>query len=167
MFYELNAQQAINLEQTTQTFEWCRKYGISTRAYILLGAPGETHDTIKETRTFLHTLKADTVGFSVLSPFPGTLESYLPVVHDEGHPDNCQFCTFFPCEPGTTYLDAIDDWEGTDEYGSEFWRTEGLTNLEIRSYQRAFIEEFAETSSISAHARRQLISDDYYSAPER
>jgi len=147
--------KGIQLEQSIRVFEWCREYGISTRAYLLLGSPSETHETIEETRQFVHRLKPDTASATILAPYPGTLHSYLPVMHDEGHPDNCQFCAVFPgTEVGASYLDAVPSWRMVDEHGSYIWRTEALSNADLRAYQRKLHDEWEEFAELSHNARR-------------
>lgn len=50
----------------------CRKIGVSIHGCFVIGAPGETHDTIKKTVRLAASLPIDTVQFSGLCPYPGT-----------------------------------------------------------------------------------------------
>lgn len=59
-------QQGIDAVQLAGT------YGIRTHAYILLGLPGETAETLKATEVLLERLRPDTVHISVATPFIGT-----------------------------------------------------------------------------------------------
>jgi radical SAM superfamily enzyme YgiQ (UPF0313 family) len=65
------------LEQARNAIRLARKHGIRTHAYMLLGLPGETAETLKETEDFIAELRPDTLQISVATPFLGT---YL---HDE------------------------------------------------------------------------------------
>ncbi|MFC1667263.1 B12-binding domain-containing radical SAM protein [Candidatus Omnitrophota bacterium] len=50
----------------------CRKAGISVHGCFVIGAPGETLDSIKKSARFAAGLPIDTVQFSGLCPYPGT-----------------------------------------------------------------------------------------------
>lgn len=55
-----------------RTITWCRELGIRTHATFTLGLPGETRETIEETKQFVFELNPDSVQFSITIPFPGT-----------------------------------------------------------------------------------------------
>jgi radical SAM superfamily enzyme YgiQ (UPF0313 family) len=46
--------------------------GIKSNAYIIIGFPGETHETLKETEDFLKTVPIDTLRLTYFTPFPNT-----------------------------------------------------------------------------------------------
>jgi hypothetical protein len=52
----------------------CLRVGISPNASFILGLPGETRDTIRETVSFANSLQQEGLayGFHILAPFPGT-----------------------------------------------------------------------------------------------
>lgn len=60
------------LQQAYKAFELCKKYSFRTHAYIILGAPGETKETLKATEKMLDELKPNTVHISICTPLPGT-----------------------------------------------------------------------------------------------
>jgi radical SAM superfamily enzyme YgiQ (UPF0313 family) len=62
----------IKLDNVLQAFHLTRQAGIYTHATVMLGLPGETHETIKATRAFVRRLQPDSVQFSICTPFPGT-----------------------------------------------------------------------------------------------
>ncbi|HQO34216.1 MAG TPA: radical SAM protein [bacterium] len=62
----------LTLEQCREGVRMTRKAGIVAFAYFILGLPGETRDTIRETIRFTKTLHADYVNFHIATPFPGT-----------------------------------------------------------------------------------------------
>jgi len=62
----------LTLEQCREGIRMTRKAGIAAFAYFILGLPGETRDTIRETIRFARTLHADYVNFHIATPFPGT-----------------------------------------------------------------------------------------------
>lgn len=46
--------------------------GIKSNAYIIIGFPGETHETLRETEEFLRTVPIDTLRLTYFTPFPNT-----------------------------------------------------------------------------------------------
>ncbi|MFQ6066723.1 MAG: B12-binding domain-containing radical SAM protein [bacterium] len=65
-------KKGINLGQIKQAFDLCREAGIRTQAFFLLGIPGETPETIRETMEFAKKLRPDSAQFAVVIPHPGT-----------------------------------------------------------------------------------------------
>lgn len=53
-------------------FKSCKRYGIETTAFFILGLPGETKKTIKETVNLAIKLEPDYVDFHCAAPYPGT-----------------------------------------------------------------------------------------------
>ena len=90
-----------------KAFKAARDVGIMRRAYVLMGTPMETYDTIKETEALIDEVQPDTVSFSILAPYPGT-EYYEPRFADW-------------------------NWEGIDEYGGD---TNQYHNLGITDMNR-------------------------------
>jgi radical SAM superfamily enzyme YgiQ (UPF0313 family) len=62
----------IKLHQVRETVENCKKVGIKTKGYFMLGLPGDTEETMRETITFAYNLDLDETMFSITTPFPGT-----------------------------------------------------------------------------------------------
>jgi len=67
-------KKGITLQQVVDAVEACNRAGVIPHASFILGLPGETPDTIKETMAFGERLKATglSYGFHLLAPFPGT-----------------------------------------------------------------------------------------------
>ncbi|MDP2863696.1 MAG: radical SAM protein [Desulfobacterales bacterium] len=67
-------KKGITLEQVTDAVKMCNEAGVSPHASFILGLPGETPETLKETVEFGNRLKDMGVshGFHLLAPFPGT-----------------------------------------------------------------------------------------------
>ncbi|MGA2386532.1 MAG: radical SAM protein, partial [Candidatus Bathyarchaeia archaeon] len=62
----------IKLDQTRTAFKTATEVGLMTIGNVVLGFPGETEQTAKETIRFVKELKLDDVGFYVATPYPGT-----------------------------------------------------------------------------------------------
>jgi radical SAM superfamily enzyme YgiQ (UPF0313 family) len=60
------------LEETIHAFALTKMVGIMTHATVMIGAPHETRETIRETRKFVKKLGPDSVQFSICTPLPGT-----------------------------------------------------------------------------------------------
>jgi anaerobic magnesium-protoporphyrin IX monomethyl ester cyclase len=60
------------VEQNTEAVRICQEAGINVRAFMILGLPGETHETIAETRAWLDTARPDSIGLGPLIPYPGS-----------------------------------------------------------------------------------------------
>ena len=67
-------KKGITLKQVEDAVAMCRRAGIMPFASFILGLPGETPQTIKETMEFGNRLKKQglSFGFHLLAPFPGT-----------------------------------------------------------------------------------------------
>ncbi len=67
-------RKGITTGQVVSAVKMCVDAGISPHASFILGLPGETPSTIKETREFAEALKdmGASYGFHLLAPFPGT-----------------------------------------------------------------------------------------------
>lgn len=65
-------KKSIKLHQVRETVENCKNVGIETKGYFMLGLPGDTEETMRETITFAYNLDLDETMFSITTPFPGT-----------------------------------------------------------------------------------------------
>jgi radical SAM superfamily enzyme YgiQ (UPF0313 family) len=62
----------VPVEQAENAVRLCHDNGLQVSGRFLLGAPGETTQTIHQTAEFARFLKLDYAKFSVLHPTPGT-----------------------------------------------------------------------------------------------
>ena len=62
----------IKLNQTRTAYKTAHEVGLTTIANVVLGFPGETEQTAKQTINFVKELNPDDVGFYVATPYPGT-----------------------------------------------------------------------------------------------
>lgn len=67
-------RKGITLDQVMAAVDMCNRAGITPHASFILGLPGETPDTLRQTLDFGLRLKSLGVsyGFHLLAPFPGT-----------------------------------------------------------------------------------------------
>ncbi len=67
-----NVHKGYRMEQAPQALAWARKAGIMNWAYFIIGLPGETEESIKQTIALAKKLPADIALFHVAAPYPGT-----------------------------------------------------------------------------------------------
>ena len=106
-------EKAARIEVSEQAVNWTAAAGIRCKGLFMLGYPGETRDTMRQTREFVRRLPMTTMNLSKFTPYPGS-----PVYRDIY---------------GTRIRD--DHWEKMN--GMNFlWHPEGLTIQELdREYQ--------------------------------
>ena len=74
--------------QVEKAFDMCKKHGIKTLAYFMMGNPTETMEDVKETLALSRRIKPDFMQMTILSPFPAT-QIYLRALQEgviEGDP---------------------------------------------------------------------------------
>ena len=74
--------------QVEKAFDMCKRHGIKTLAYFMMGNPTETLEDVKETLALSRRIKPDFMQMTILSPFPAT-QIYLRALQDgviEGDP---------------------------------------------------------------------------------
>lgn len=65
-------KKGITLDQVRNAARICKEAGIKTKGYFMIGMPGDTVETMKNTLNFARELEMDDTMFSVTTPFPGT-----------------------------------------------------------------------------------------------
>jgi len=65
-------KKGVSLSQVERAFRMARRAGIRTQAFFMLGGPGETKETLKQTIDFAVRLDPDNAQFSAAVPYPGT-----------------------------------------------------------------------------------------------
>ncbi|RLC58259.1 MAG: radical SAM protein, partial [Chloroflexota bacterium] len=65
-------RKGITLEQVERALHWAKEAGIHNWGYFIIGLPGETEETIRETIRFSRKLPLDLVLFHIAAPYPGS-----------------------------------------------------------------------------------------------
>ena len=113
-------------EQNFQAVKNLREVGIRTKAFIIIGLPGETINTLEETRNWLLTAMPDDVDFSVFQPMPGS-DIY-------NHPDKYNI---------TIDYDLVGQWyKGTPGSYQSSCSTKELTGEQIITYRDELEAQF-------------------------
>lgn len=66
------AHKQLDLKKVKSVVETAKKVGLMTYGFFIIGLPGETKQTIRQTIDFAKSLKLDRAYFNILIPFPGT-----------------------------------------------------------------------------------------------
>jgi radical SAM superfamily enzyme YgiQ (UPF0313 family) len=67
-----NIKKGTTVESIKNAISWAKQEGIRVLAHMIIGLPGETKETIKESITILNRLDPDFVGFYFAIPYPNT-----------------------------------------------------------------------------------------------
>lgn len=79
-----NIKKHATQEQNTKCLEICRKYGLKVKALMSIGHPGESVETIQETRQWLKTVRPDDFDVTIITVYPGTSYYDEAVLTSEG-----------------------------------------------------------------------------------
>ena len=66
------AHKGYKMEQAHRALKWARQAGIKNWGYFIIGLPGETVETIRQTMALSKALPLDIALFHVAAPYPGT-----------------------------------------------------------------------------------------------
>lgn len=114
--------KGITLEQVTQAVDWASKEGIMTLGYFMLGLPGDTEETIKDTLSFAVKLKLDYAKISYTLPLPGT-RLYQQMEESELLVSNVDWAKYNQSmAPREIYTHPTVGWEVQEKYYREFFR---------------------------------------------
>jgi radical SAM superfamily enzyme YgiQ (UPF0313 family) len=67
-----HARKGVDADRARQSLRWAREAGIKNWGYFIIGLPGETEQTIRETIAFSKELPLDIALFHIAAPYPGT-----------------------------------------------------------------------------------------------
>ncbi len=117
------ARKGASPAKAAQSLQWARNAGIKNFGYFIIGLPGETEDTIKQTIAFSKTLPLNVAIFHIAAPYPGTPFFYEVV-------ENGWF------RPGT-------NWEAVDMDQSTVLDYGHLTAEQLMYWQKRATREWA------------------------
>ncbi len=110
----------VSEEEIVSAFRMTQQYGILARAYFIYGSPGETRETIAESRNLICAIKPLSAVFYVLMVFPGT-SLYQTLKNDnrvsdgiwENSVEDIPWCKF----------DPVLTWQDVRKFGEALRRT--------------------------------------------
>lgn len=109
------------LEMDNYFIKRCKKLGLRVKAYLIIGLPGESHESVDKMRQWLKEVKPENYDVSILTPYPGSdiyknKESY-DIQWDENELQKIWY-------------------SGQAQYGSCAVSTSHLTSSQILDYSR-------------------------------
>lgn len=110
--------KGVTKDHIRKAVQWAKQAGIHVRGYFIVGMPNEGDKDLQATEAFAEELTLDEYGFTLLCPYPGT-DFYDGSVLGE------------------------KDWTGIGEYQNDFWRTDSLTNGQLRAWQNRLVAKFS------------------------
>jgi len=60
------------IDEIKQAIRWCREAGILSKVFLIFGLPGETLDTVEQTKQFFREIRPDSYTLSSFQPLPGS-----------------------------------------------------------------------------------------------
>jgi radical SAM superfamily enzyme YgiQ (UPF0313 family) len=125
-------RKRITLGQIEQGIEWTRQAGISTVGFTMIGHPGETVETIKQTIKFCCQLPLDDFKMVYLTPYPST-ELY---------------------RQADKYGTLNRDWRSMNAYLKPCFVPYGLSESDLLFYRKlAYIRFYLRPKIIFAHLK--------------
>lgn len=132
-----NKGKNATIENARKAVAMTKAAGIQVWAYFIIGLPGETKQTIKQTSAFARELPVELVNFSVATPYPGTPfyrtaeeKGWLKTVEWEDFDQNYSAVVSYPGLSDKEIMKGIKqcylDWYGTPRGIQTFLR--GLTS---------------------------------------
>ncbi len=114
--------KSIKLDQTRRAYKIAHEEGLMTIANVVLGFPGETEKTAKETINFVKELNPDDVGFYIATPYPGT------PMHDQ------------VVKNGWLKVTDFDKYDtATPTFETPYLSMEKLAELRYKAYQQFYL----------------------------
>ncbi len=136
-------RKGTKLEQYERAYRWMVDIGIETRGSFILGAPYETHQTVRDSINFARKLPLYKVGVNILTPYPGT-ELYDVATQAGG---------------GVRLL--CQDWKEYRRWGTSVVETDELSAADMEYYQKKFLREFYGSWKVVFYHLKQFLGGNH------
>jgi len=134
-----NIKKGVRLEQAREFTRACKQLGITIHGTFILGLPGETHETIKQTIQFAREMDPFSLQVSLAAPYPGT-ELYRQALENGWFSEK---------------LDLVNQ-NGTQTAALEY---DGLSRDEIFSYVEKFYKNYYFRPRVIGRIMRTMLTD--------
>lgn len=111
-------KKGISPEQTSDAFKWSKEVGLKRHAYLMIGAPSESHETILETEKLIEEIRPDYAILTILTPYPG--------------------CALYDEAKRVGYVSDNQDWSVVDLHCTVTLPTKYLTKEQLLDEHRRF-----------------------------
>jgi radical SAM superfamily enzyme YgiQ (UPF0313 family) len=112
-------KKGISPEQTSDAFKWSKEVGLKRHAYVMIGAPSESHETILETEKLIEEIRPDYAIMTILTPYPG--------------------CALYEEAKAGGYVSDNQDWSVVDLHSTITMPTKYLTKEQLLDEHRRFL----------------------------
>ncbi len=123
-------KKKLDLDRVAAGIEMVKRHGIEAHGFFIIGLPGETVATIRETIDFARRVPLDRANFALLAPLPGS-DIFQEYVLDRGNGqkiDYSAFNYFTPFPLGELDAAMLNKWQRRAVY-SFYLRPRPLLNL--------------------------------------
>jgi radical SAM superfamily enzyme YgiQ (UPF0313 family) len=110
------------IEQDTNIVEWCKQLGIRCKTSFILGLPGESMESMQETRRWILEHRPDRVQVGRLIPFAGTPLTKKPENYDLKYERQVDDEWFYAGRHDIDTHSFVSTSHLTSEQIDEFWR---------------------------------------------
>jgi anaerobic magnesium-protoporphyrin IX monomethyl ester cyclase len=129
------------LERIKQTFADCRRLGIATTAFFIVGLPGETRETLRDTLKLALQIDPDEINFTTATPFPGTALHELLVKEGKIRGDEYASFRVYECVTAVAGMSAGEIQRELLQMYLRFYLRPGRLLRELRSDPLLFIRK--------------------------
>jgi len=129
-------RKGTTVEENEKAIKLAKEVGLPVAASFMLGYPGETYETVKQTFEFIHKAKPDIVYLCLATPFPGT--DFYNLVKEKG-------------------WKLSEDWVKYDVVTPVF-ENPAITAESILEMRKSFYDKWYSVSYIL----RNILNDNYY-----
>lgn len=152
-----NIQKRATREENTRCVDIARKAGLKVKALMSMGHPGESLETIQDTKSWLLENKPEDFDVTIITPYPGS-----PYYDDAVQLQDKSWCYTYPATGDKLYAKEVDYLETADYYKGDpnggyvsyVW-TDYLTSQEL----------VKERDNLEADVRKALAIPYYPSTP--
>ncbi len=125
------AMKGTTIEQNAKAVHLCREHGMRVKLFMVIGLPGETKETVEETKRWLEKVRPDDFDLTIFVPLPTSKIYNNPDSYD------CHF-----------HLDYSKAWfKGINGKYESLVNTNALSNEEIIKYRDEIHRELKEKFS--------------------
>jgi len=137
-------KKGARVEQARPAIEVCRRHGLRTHAFYVIGLPWESRATLEETFRLARELDTDFFDFNIAYPLPGT--EYYEIARGEGLLDEAEY-------PEAGYARAAARTFHLSREELNRWRRRALLKLSLRP---GYIARTLIRSGSPYHAMRYI-----------
>lgn len=137
------SMKGITVEQNTRAVDICREHGMRVKLFMIIGLPGETKETVEETKRWLEKVRPDDFDLTVFVPLPTSK------IYNNPNSYGCHF-----------HLDYSKAWfKGIDGKYESLVSTNALSSEEIVKYRDMIYRELKGKLSITDRVKDSIDSN--------